>query len=273
MGNGPDEGGPGSRHRAGAGRLSARATGAPGTASLDPRLVKVLESAAQLQRLVPDAVLVGGSAAALYAAHRASFDHDHVLADLRERFEMVLEALEAQDSWVTNRVTAGKVILGRLGDIEAGVRQLIRTTPLETHSVDLPSGDSLVVPTPEETLRVKAFLVVKRNQVRDYLDVAGLAARYGEESCARVLADIDRFYADHTKDGVPVATQVARQLGNPRPADTRTLERLHQYKALDPHWHDWRNVVKTCRAVAAHMLDDEEGEGRGTDVPQPDGLP
>lgn len=230
--------------------------------SLDPRLVEVLESAARLQSLVQDAVLVGGSAAALYAGHRASFDHDHVLDDLRDRFEMVLEALEAENGWVTNRVTPGRVILGRLGDIEAGVRQLIRTTPLETQTVDLPSGESVVVPTPEETLRVKAFLALTRNQVRDYLDVAGLAARYGEQHCARVLVDLDRYYADDTKDGVPVATQVARQLGNPRPADTRTLDRLHEYKALDPRWHDWRQVVATCRAIAGHMLDDEdEAEG------------
>jgi hypothetical protein len=33
-------------------------------------LLAVLESAARLQRLVPDAVLVGGSAAAAYAGHR-----------------------------------------------------------------------------------------------------------------------------------------------------------------------------------------------------------
>ena len=42
-----------------------------------PELVRVLESAARLQEVVPDAVLVGGSAAALWANHRSSFDHDH----------------------------------------------------------------------------------------------------------------------------------------------------------------------------------------------------
>lgn len=40
----------------------------------------------RLQAVVPDAVLVGGSAAALYAGHRDSFDHDHVLPDLVERY-------------------------------------------------------------------------------------------------------------------------------------------------------------------------------------------
>src|SRR5687767_1362929 len=95
-----------------------------------PDLLAVLESAARLQELVPDAVLVGGSAAALYAGHRDSYDHDHVVADLRDRFDVVLEALESEGEWVTNRVRPGKIILGQLGDIEAGVRQMIRTRPM-----------------------------------------------------------------------------------------------------------------------------------------------
>ena len=144
-----------------------------------PDLVRVLESAAHLQAVVPDAVLVGGSAAALWASHRTSFDHDHVLADLSTRFDTVLEAIEATEGWVTNRVTPGKIILGELGDIESGVRQLIRSRPLEVSEVELPSGQKLRVPTPEETLRIKGYLIVRRNQVRDYLDVAALSDRYG----------------------------------------------------------------------------------------------
>ena len=150
---------------------------APGLARSE--LVRVLESAARLQEIVPDAVLVVGSAAALWANHRSSFDHDHVLADLSTRFDAVLEAIEATDGWVTNRVTPGKIILGDLGDIESGIRQLIRNRPLEVTEVSLPSGHVLRVPTPDETLRIKGYLIVRRNQVRDYLDVAALADRYG----------------------------------------------------------------------------------------------
>src|SRR6202453_4503987 len=155
-------------------------------ADASPELLAVLESAARLQQVVPDAVLVGGSAAALYAGHRDSYDHDHVLMDLRDRFEVVLEALESEGEGVTNRVVPGKVILGQLGDIEAGVRQMIRTRPLETTQVTLPSGRALTVPTAEETLRIKGFLIVRRNQTRDYLDVAALADRYGLDKAAPV---------------------------------------------------------------------------------------
>src|ERR1700730_18281170 len=166
-----------------------------------PDLVRVLESAARLQEVVPDAVLVGGSAAALWASHRTSFDHDHVLTDLGGRFDAVLDAIEATDGWVTNRVTPGKIILGELGDIESGVRQLIRNRPLEVAEVTLPSGHVLRVPTADETLRIKGYLVVRRNQVRDYLDVAALADKYGIAHAADVLRHIDAYYTDQRGPG------------------------------------------------------------------------
>lgn len=230
----------------------------PRREAVDEGLAAVLESAARLQQLVPDAVLVGGSAAAAYAGHRVSFDHDHVVGDLRDRFDMVLDALEREGDWVTNRVRPGKLILGQLGDIEAGVRQLIRRVPLEVDELHLPSGASVRVPTPDETLRIKGFLVVKRNQVRDHLDVVALADRYGVEHAAHVLAGIDDYYADqHGPDGQGVASQLVRQLADPRPADTATLRELPRYKGLDPRWHDWARVVAACRRIAVAMLTEE----------------
>lgn len=218
----------------------------------------MLESASRLQQTVPDAVLVGGSAAALYAGHRDSYDHDHVLADLRDRFDVVLEALESEGEWVTNRVVPGKVILGKLGDIEAGVRQMIRTRPLETTHVTLPSGRALTVPTAEETLRIKGFLIVRRNQTRDYLDVAALADRYGLDTAAPVLARIDHYYADQHGEGSGVAAQLARQLADPRPADSSVTRQLGEYRNLARRWTDWDEVRSVCRQLAAQMI--EAGE-------------
>lgn len=219
-----------------------------------PELLRVLESAARLQEVVPDAVLVGGSAAALWANHRSSFDHDHVLEDLQGRFDALLNAIEATDGWVTNRVTPGKVILEELGEIESGVRQLIRNVPLEVTEVALPSGHVLRVPTPDETLRIKGYLIVRRNQVRDYLDVVALSDRAGIGHGAYVLSRLDDYYADQRgAEAKGVATQLARQLADPRPADSRTIKQLDQYKELDPRWTDWTNVVNVCRSVAVEM--------------------
>jgi diaminopimelate decarboxylase len=217
----------------------------------------VLESAARLQEIVPDAVLVGGSAAALYAGHRDSYDHDHVVSDLRDRFDVVLEALESEGEWVTNRVQPGKLILGQLGDIEAGVRQLIRARPLESIEITLPSERRLRVPTAEETLRIKAFLIVRRNQTRDYLDVVALAHRYGVAASARVLARIDDYYKDQHEAGRGVAAQIARQLADPRPVDESVTRQLSSYRRLDSRWTDWSTVRSACRELASAMLTEE----------------
>jgi hypothetical protein len=226
-------------------------------ADAGPELLAVLESASRLQQMVPDAVLVGGSVAALYAGHRDSYDHDHVLADLRERFDVVLEALESEGEWVTNRVVPGKLILGRLGEIEAGVRQMIRIRPLETTQVGLPSGRVLTVPTAEETLRIKGFLIVRRNQTRDYLDVAALADRYGIQAAAAILARIDDYYADQHGEGRGVAAQLVRQLADPRPKDSSVTAQLGAYRNLVSRWTDWKQVRSVCGQLAAEMLEAE----------------
>ncbi len=214
----------------------------------------LLESAAHLQRLVPGAVMVGGAAAILYADHRESSDHDHVVADLTDRFEMVLEAIEEDDGWATNRVTPRKVILGNLDGIEAGVRQMIRRTPLEVTTIALPTGAEVTVPTLEETLRIKGFLIVRRNQTRDYLDLAALSEHLGLDQAAATLARIDDFYADQHGDGDGVASQLVRQLSEPRPADRSVTEQLSTYRRLKQRWSDWSAVTEVLAEVAVRMV-------------------
>jgi len=227
----------------------------PSPKALTPMLAKVLDSAAMLQELVPDATVVGGTAAAYHAGHRDSSDHDHVVADLSGRFDIVLEALESTEGWVTNRVAPNKLILGELGGIETGVRQMIRKRPLEIELVILPSGRSVRVPTVQETLRVKAYLVVVRNATRDYLDVAALSDFIGVDEAADVLADIDVWYADQIGEH-GVASQLARQLADPRPKDERTTRNLRSYKNLKPKWRDWQRVIAQCREVAKKMVEE-----------------
>ena len=218
------------------------------------QFVALLESAAHLQRLVPGAVLVGGTAAILYADHRESSDHDHVVADLADRLEMVLEAVEEDEGWATNRVTPGKVTLGNLDGIEAGVRQMIRKEPLEVATVTLPSGAEVTVPTVEETLRIKAFLVVRRNQTRDYLDLAALSEHLGVDRATEILVRIDDYYADQNESGDGVASQLIRQLSDPRPADGSVIDDLSSYRRLRRRWSDWSAVTAVLGEVAARMV-------------------
>lgn len=223
--------------------------------SASAALERVLESASRLQRLVPDAVLVGGSAVAAYVGHRDSTGHDHVLASLQRDYDMVLDALEREGDFVFAKGVPGKIILGELGGIEVGVRQLMRERPLEVQQILLPSGHTVTVPTKPEILRIKAFLMVKRNQVRDYLDVAALSDALGAEAAGAVLREIDSYYADPAAaDGErPVLTQLRRQLADPSPKDTQTLARLPRYKNLAKRWHSWGSIREECVELSIHL--------------------
>ena len=222
---------------------------------LSPTLKRVLESAARLQDVVPDAVLTGGSAAAIHAGHRDSFDHDHVLVDLVDRYEAVLEAVEATDGWATS-VRASKppfTIMGSLGGVEAGLRQMRRTRPLETFVVDVGDGVTVVAPTAPEILRVKAFLVVQRNVVRDYLDAVALADHLGHEAAVEILSDIDAYYADRSGESGSVLTSLVVSLADPQPLDMDVTEELSRYKRLDPRYHDWDVVVARCQSLSLSL--------------------
>lgn len=212
----------------------------------------VLAKAAQLQDLVPGAVLVGGAAAALYAHHRESHDHDHVVADLAERFDAVLDNLEALGEWSTARVQPGKLILGELGGIETGVRQLLRGRPLETAEIEV-GGRRLVVPTAAEILRIKAWLTLSRNQTRDYLDIAALADAIGLDAAAEVLRGMDDYYADINRRPETVATQLVRQLADPRPRDAEVTTQLPSYKGLAARWQDWATVKAKLADLAQRI--------------------
>jgi len=220
-----------------------------------PTLRQVLASAARLQEAVPDAVLVGGAAAALHAGHRDSFDHDHVLPDLADRYETVLDAVEATEGWATS-VRASKppfTIMGSLGGVEAGLRQMRRTRPLETIEVEVEPGVTVVAPTAAEALRVKAYLVVQRNAVRDYLDVVALSEHVGRDRAVEVLADIDVYYVDRSGEPASVLTSLVVSLADPSPRDSEVTTELARYKGLAARWHEWRDVVEVCRDLAVRL--------------------
>ena len=220
-----------------------------------PDVLRVLRSAARLQELVPDAVLVGGTAAALHAGHRASHD-DHVVADLESRFDDVLAVLEAADGWITARVMRPVLILGRLDGVETGVRNLIRRRPLEVEEVTV--GEHRIrVPTLVEIVRIKAWLCLMRNATRDYVDFAALADRLGWRDTAGAVVGMDAYYADQLgKGGRRVTTQVLKQLSEPKPDDLSEID-LKAYRGLDARWHDWAAVTDVCRGVAVRALDDD----------------
>jgi hypothetical protein len=219
---------------------------------MDVSFMDVLEKAAELQQVVPGAVLVGGSAAAMHAHHRESLDNDHVVEDLADRFDAILGNLEALGDWSMARAQPGKIILGELGGIETGVRQLVRGRPLETEEMEV-RGKRLVVPSAEEILRIRAWLALSRNQTRDYLDIAALADSIGLDEAAKALRAIDDYYADVNQRPEAVVTQLVRQLADPRPRDSQVTKQLSTYKALEARWHDWGTVKAVLGDLAERV--------------------
>jgi hypothetical protein len=216
-----------------------------------PDWEQVLTSAAHLQRILPDAVLVGGTAAAIYAGHRLSTDADHVPTDLRQRFEQVLAELESVAGWKTARIRPPVQILGSLDGIETGVRQLIREQPLDTTEIER-YGQRLTVPTLAEMLRIKAVLILKRNATRDYLDFAALFDHMREDEAVAALCPFDDIYPQQNAESALQQLQI--QLANPLPYDLDEVN-LAEYKQLAPQWHDWSAVQSACAASATLIFD------------------
>lgn len=212
---------------------------------------EVLSAAARLQTLVPETVLVGGTAAAIYAGHRFSRDADHVLPDLRERYDTILAELESVAGWRTARVNRPVLILGSLDGIETGIRQLLREAPLETRQMEI-AGHALRLPTEAETLRIKAVLILRRNATRDYVDLVALADHLGMEAAVESLRPFDRLYPQ--PEGTSAVQQLAIQLADPRPYDL-DVTRLDDYKNLASRWHDWNAVSAVAADIAAAILD------------------
>ena len=215
-----------------------------------PEWEHVLSAAAHLQEVLPDATLVGGTAVAIFTQHRLSRDADHVLPDLRDRFDEVLAQLEAVAGWCTARVKRPVLILGSLDGIETGVRQMIREQPLETKSVMIGSS-RVVVPTEEELLRIKSVLILRRNATRDYLDFAALAERIGLTRVKKALTLLDQLYPQPS--GESALQQLEVQLATPMPYDLEDTN-LHEYRRLDPKWQDWNRVKEVCATIAADLF-------------------
>ena len=211
---------------------------------------RVVSAAADLQNLVPGCVLVGGSATAIHAKHRLSMDADHILGDLKERFENLLEFLEKHKDWKTARIQPPKLILGNFLGVETGLRQLIRSQPLETESVEF-LGKTLTIPTKGEMLRIKAWLIVTRNATRDYIDFAAISRILGDQKVVDALEKFDRYYQDvYRGSEVAPLNQLARQLAEPKPYDLDEID-IADYKGIAPPLDRWENISEVCTRVSA----------------------
>ncbi len=90
-------------------------------------------------------------------------------------------------------IQVAKITSGSPGAIETSVTQLIRETPLETHTADV-GGTKFTTPTDAEALRVWASLILKQNATRDYQGFVALAKQMGAQATAAAMRTFDTYY-------------------------------------------------------------------------------
>ena len=155
------------------------------------------------------------------------------------------------------------LILGSLDGIETGIRQLIRSKPLETVEM-VCHGEKIVVPTLAETLRIKAVLILKRNALRDYLDFAAIGANLGHDGVARAMSSFDELYPQD--NGQSATQQLLAQLSNPLPGNLGE-EGTTIFSGLAEDLQEWSAVCDRCGSIAVVLFD-----GLSDPVSRPAGL-
>jgi hypothetical protein len=215
---------------------------------------KLLEAAANFQSILPGSIMIGGSAVAIHLTHRYSFDADHILKDLEERYEEVLDFLEGRDDWETARIHPPKLILGSFHGVETGIRQLRRTVPLETETIEI-NNKKITLPTLPEMLRTKAWMIISRNAVRDYIDFAALSKHMGIENTIIAFKNFDLYYSDLIRGRkVSPIVQLVKQLAEPKPGDLDDID-LSIYKGIRAPYDSWKNIEEICQQVSVSLGD------------------
>lgn len=203
---------------------------------------EIIIAGIKAQELIEGSIVVGGTAAALYAEHRISRDTDHLLMSLKENFDEVLEKLSQSPEWKLARTKKPVLILGSINEVEVGFRQSKRTKQIETTEIETDYG-KIVVPTLDELIGMKAYLAYSRNATRDYLDFAALSECMTEREVLDSLLKLDERYGDLQTGSVGL--EVAKALTEAEPFDLDAIG-LSKYKTLASGWQNWSKIEETC---------------------------
>lgn len=155
--------------------------------------------------------------------------------------------VEGEAGWRTLRIEPPVLILGNFQGVRTAIRQLIRKKPLETTTVR-----GLRIPTVAEILRIKAYLIVKRNATRDFIDFIALWDHFGVDESLNALRSLDNYYPQDGEESI--TRQLALQLAEPNPWDLSNTD-LSRYKSLQEPYADWRDVKIRMKSAALRIIE------------------
>ncbi|MBI2981120.1 MAG: hypothetical protein HYY44_02270 [Deltaproteobacteria bacterium] len=162
-------------------------------------------------------------------------------------FAEILKKVEEEAGWRTKRFEPPVLILGQFQGVRTGIRQLVRSAPLQTTVVR-----GLRIPTLEEMLRIKGYLIVRRNTTRDFIDFVALFDHLGAEKSVHALDSLDTLYPQEGEDS-SISQQLAMQLAEPRPWDLSQMDLSH-YKSLRAPYSDWEEIEHRANATGRQIL-------------------
>lgn len=209
---------------------------------------KIVATGAEMQKHLPwlDLVAVGGTAVALHAQHRISYDVDFVTRNLKPQYENILSKITEWSEWKTNRLQYPVLILGEAHDVRLGVRQQIREKPFQTIT-----KSELRIPSLEECFKIKAFLVGKRSATRDFVDVCALLDKIPEDVAFRLLDEMDEEFP--TADSLSNTAKFASAVRN-LPNDLLETP-LHKFKGLRHPYTEWDYIEERLKRLSLLFLE------------------
>lgn len=187
------------------------------------------------------------------ATYRFASDDEHVARLISERYDELVSRIAAEAGWPVSEQKPPTMILRNLTGVQTGIRDFARSAPLEMTSYQTGYGD-VVLPTLAEMLRVKGYLFVRRNALRDIVDFLALSDRLseleGREAILAALRPLDKLYPQ--RNGQSVTRQLAKQLADPKPYD-REDATANSGRALNIRYGSWGAVCEKALTLAAEI--------------------
>jgi len=212
----------------------------------------------RIEDLFPECNLHGNSADELCRRHRFLEDPDSLLSDLIRSYNATLARLEEISGWKTGEKKPPILVLENFRGVDIGIGQLRRVMPLETEAMH-----GIRVPVIGEMLRIKAWMVLTGNAMRDYIGFTALFTEVGDSGFAEALGRFDSFYPQ-AEDAEPSALQLVRMLCEPMPYDLND-DGLAQYDQLSSPLTSWRSISARCATASGILFDvvmSQMGEGK-----------
>jgi hypothetical protein len=134
--------------------------------------------------------------------------------------------------------------------VKAGIRQLIRSKPLETETFELINGDKLTVPTIDEITRIKAYLCLTREYGRDFIDLIALYDK--NKNTIETLLGIYTYYDGKNKIyKKPLATELTMRLSAIKKENL--YFRLNKSDIKVPY-NNFDYIDKTAKEISIRMI-------------------